>query len=236
MHTKSVTYAHDGKTFEAFVAAKDQTKRPLVLIFHPWRGRDEFVCQKAEELANLGYVGFAVDLYGKGVLGKNDAECSILMNPLVENRKLLRERVELVYETARKLDEVDPQNIGAIGFCFGGLCALDLARSGKDLKGVLTFHGLLTPPEKLPQKKILPKLLILHGHDDPLVSKEEIQNVQEEMTQNKVDWQMHIYGHTTHAFTNPLAKDVSSGMVYNPISAKRSWREMKDFFSEVFEK
>lgn len=236
MLTKTVSYTHDGKTFEAFVATKDHTKRSLVLICHAWRGRDEFACQKAEELAKLGYVGFAIDLYGKGVQGKNNEESALLMNPLMENRKLLRERLEIAYETARGLEGVDAQNMGVIGFCFGGLCALDLARSGKELKGLVSFHGLLTPPEKLPTKKIHAKLLVLHGHDDPMVSKEEIQKFQEEMTQNKVDWQMHIYGNTTHAFTNPLANDPDFGTVYNPNAAKRSWVEMKDFFLEVFGK
>lgn len=210
------------------------TPKPAILICPDWSGRNTFADNKADELAKLGYVGFAIDIYGDGKQGQTDDEKSALIQPFLKNRGLLRQRLQAAFNTIRQLDCVDPNHIAIIGFCFGGLCALDLARSGADIKGAVSFHGILIPPENLPNEKIKAKILALHGHDDPSVPPEQVQAFAKEMTDANVDWQIHLYGNTTHAFTNPLANNPSLGRVYNEVAAKRSFRAMQDFLEELF--
>ncbi|MCK4934227.1 MAG: dienelactone hydrolase family protein [Simkaniaceae bacterium] len=206
---------------------------PLVLVFHAFAGRDEFASDCARKLAELGIAGFAVDIYGKGVLGKSKEESLELMQPFIEDRELLRKRIMAGFMAAKKVQGIDESRIGAIGYCFGGLAALDLARSGADIKGTISFHGNLSP-SNIPNSKIQSKILILHGYDDPHVSHEAIHDICKEMTDAKVDWQMHFYGNTVHAFTNPKANDPGYGTVYNKLADERSFESMKNFFREIF--
>jgi dienelactone hydrolase len=185
-------------------------------------------------LAELGYVGFAVDMYGNGQVGKTVEEKKALMKPLMEDRALLRQRILAAYNTLHTLEAVNTARIAVIGFCFGGLCALDLARSGAEIRGAISVHGLLTPPEGIPNQKIRAKVLVLHGHDDPMVKPAQVAAFQDEMTNAEVDWQVHVYGNTQHAFTNPAAHDPNMGTVYNGLAAKRSWVSTREFFSEIF--
>lgn len=210
------------------------TKRPLVLIAHDWSGRTEFTHKKAEKLAELGYVGFALDMYGKGKVGNTTEEKSALMKPLMEDRNILQRRINAALTTAKQLEKVDAQQVAAIGFCFGGACVLDLMRSGAVLKGVVSFHGILSSPPHHKQVFSDTKVLVLHGFDDPMVSPDDVLAFEKEMTAAKIDWQVHIYSNTMHAFTNPKANDAAFGTVYNNCSDKRSWVAMKDFFKEVF--
>ena len=237
MHTQTLD-CRDGKTvLEAYIAYDDEVKkekRPLVLIAHSWSGRDDFVDGKARKLAKLGYIGFAIDVYGKGILGTNKKESSALMKPFIEDREMLRHRLLTILEAAKALPIVNKNKIAIIGYCFGGLCALDMARSGADLKGIVSFHGLLKAADNLQAKKIQAKILVLHGHDDPMVPLESVLEFEKEMTKADVDWQLHIFSSTMHAFTNPSAHDPNFGTVYNPISDKRSWLEMKLFMKEIF--
>ena len=193
-----------------------------------------FVAEKAIKLAELGYVGFAVDMYGKGVLGTSPEQNSLLMQPFMEDRLLLQKRMQAALYAVRLLPWVDDHNIAAIGFCFGGLCVLDLARSGSDVKGVVSFHGLLGAPTQTQGKLIKAKVLALHGHDDPLATPDQVIAFEQEMTLAGVDWQLQCYGHTAHAFTNPLANDPDNGMVYRAHADSRSWLAMKNFLSEIF--
>jgi len=142
MKTESVEYQDDTNTLEAFVARPDTDEElPTVLISHAWAGRDQFVCDKAQEIAELGYVGFALDMFGKGKLGTSVEENSALIGPFMSDREYLKRRITLALETANSLPYVDSNKIVAIGFCFGGLSVLDLARSGVDIVGVVSFHG-----------------------------------------------------------------------------------------------
>jgi dienelactone hydrolase len=233
---KFVEYFDQGTGLEGFLAYDDQASKPLpaVLIAHAWGGRDEFVCGKALKLAELGYAGFALDLYGKGVLGASVAENSALMAPFLEDRGLLQRRLTAALETVRNQESVDPARIAAMGFCFGGLCVLDLARTGADLRGVVSFHGLLGAPGNTSGKTIKAKVLVLHGHDDPMVPEHDIRLLQDELTQAGSDWQFHVYGNTLHAFTNPVANDPGFGTVYQPLADRRSWQAMRLFFEECF--
>ena len=212
----------------------NSTPRPTVLIAHDWTGRNEFACIKAEKLAQMGYVGFALDMYGNGVLGENNEEKMALINPFINDRQLLRQRVLAAFNAVCQLEQVDAANIAVIGYCFGGLCALDLARSGAAIKGAVSFHGLLNSPPDLPNEPIHASILALHGYDDPMVTPEQVNAFCDEMTKAQVDWQIHMYGNTQHAFTNPIANDPDLGTIYDERADKRSWLAMKNFLSELF--
>ena len=234
--SNTVNYLDGGTLLQAFFAYDDafDGRRPAVLICHAWGGRDEFVNNKAKQLAELGYVAFALDMYGQGVLGANPEENALLMQPFIDDRELLQKRIDAALYAVKLLPWVDDSKVAAVGFCFGGLCVLDLARMGADIKGVVSFHGLLNAPDKSAPKPVLAKVLALHGYDDPMATDDMIKAFCQEMTDLNVDWQMHNYGNTVHAFTNPVANNPSFGTVYNEIADKRSWQTMKNFLEEVF--
>jgi dienelactone hydrolase len=235
MKTYTIDYQDGDTTLQAYVALDENLTgpRPAVLVAHDWTGRNEFACQKAEFLTSLGYVGIAIDMFGKGVLGQNNEQKMQLITPLVSDRAALRRRVLAGFDVAVADENVDGARVAAIGFCFGGMCVLDLARAGADLKGVVSFHGLLGAPEGVDAADIQAKILALHGHDDPMVPPEQVLAFQQEMTKAKVDWQMHIYGQTQHAFTNPQANDTQLGTVYNAVAERRALDAMEAFFREA---
>ena len=232
----TLDYRDDDVLLEAFWAYDDgyDGLRPAVLVNHAWGGRDEFVEEKAKKLAELGYVGFALDVYGKGVSGGSKEENAKLMQPFMQDRAMLQKRLLAAFTAVKSLPCVDATKVAAIGFCFGGLCVLDLARSGADLKGVVSFHGLLSAPEQSSKRRIKAKILALHGHDDPLVPVDQVLAWEQELTAAGADWQLHTYGNTMHAFTNPVANDPEFGTVYNAIADRRSWYGMVGFLDEIF--
>ncbi len=235
MPTQIISYTHEGTSLEAYVAYPDASGPfPTILIAHAWAGRDKFACAKADALAKLGYIGFALDMFGNAKVGSSNEENGKLIHPFMQDRNLLRERMLLSFETALKLPNVDKNKMGAMGFCFGGLCALDLARAGAPLKGTVAFHALLGAPSGVKPQQIQSKILSLHGHDDPMATPKDVLAFQTEMTTAGVDWQMHIYGQTQHAFTNPQAHDTNLGLIYNKLAENRSWIAMKNFWEEVF--
>jgi len=231
-----VGYLDGDVLLEAFFAFDDSVsgRRPAVLINHTWAGRDDFVAEKAKKLAALGYVGFAVDMYGKGVLGSCPEENAQLMQPFMDNRQMLQKRMQAALYAVKLLPWVDDSKIAAMGFCFGGLCSLDLARAGADLKGVVSFHGLLGAPGNTQGNAIKAKILALHGHDDPLGPVEQVLAFEQEMTKAGADWQLHTFGNTQHAFTNPAANNPDFGTVYQPDADRRSWLAMENFLTEIF--
>lgn len=235
--SNTVAYMDGDVVLEAFFAFDDAIsgRRPAVLINHTWAGRDNFVAEKAKKLAELGYVGFAVDMYGKGILGASPEQNMKLMQPFMTDRGLLQQRMKAALAAVKLMPWVDDSKIAAIGFCFGGLCALDLARTGIDIKGVVSFHGLLLAPENMQNTAIKAKILALHGRDDPLVPTEQVLAFEQEMTDAGADWQLHTYGNTMHAFTNPVANDPAFGTVYQPAADRRSWIAMQNFLAELFE-
>ena len=236
MHTLNHIYHDNGQELHGFLAYDRALAgpRPAVLVVHDWSGRNEFACEKAKLLAQMGYVGFAVDMYGHGQLGSTTEEKQALMNPLVADQQLLRRRIQAGLTAVCSMSEVDSQRVAVIGFCFGGMCALELARSGADLKGVVSFHGLLRQPGNLKSEPIIAKILVMHGYDDPMVQPDQVHEFCNEMTEANVDWQMHMYGHVQHAFTNPLAHDTQLGTIYNEVAAQRSWQAMTNFLQEIF--
>jgi dienelactone hydrolase len=230
--TQLIEYKDGDAVLEGYAAIPDGKNIPVVLVAHDWSGNNEFARHKADELAGLGYIGFALDMYGKGRIGKTKDEKIALMGPFMHDRNTLQRRMNVALATAKNIPEADASRVAAIGFCFGGLCVLDLARSGADLRGVVSFHGLFIAPGT-EQKPLIAKVLALHGYDDPMAKSDQVVAFANEMTELKADWQLHVYGNTMHAFMNPEANDAAFGTVYQPTTAARAWRQMQDFFSEV---
>lgn len=235
--TEAHVYKH-GETVLEGVLAYDpaaQEKRPGVLVIHDWKGPGEFSTGRAERLAALGYVALAVDIYGQGVRPQTPQEAGKQAGLYKGDRALMRARILAAFETLKKHAKVDGARIGAIGYCFGGTVALELARSGAAVSGVVSFHGGLATPNKEDAKNIKGKVLVLHGADDPHVNAEEVAAFQEEMRQAKVDWQFVAYGNAVHSFTNPKAgNDNSKGAAYNAKAEQRSWEALQAFFAESF--
>ena len=233
---RSIEYTVDGATYEGFMAWDDAKAgaRPGVLVAHAWAGRTDFEDEKARWLASLGYVGFALDVYGKGVRGTSTEENSALMTPLLEDRPMLQARLAAGLAILREQEEVDAARCAAMGFCFGGLCVLDIARTGTDIAGVVSVHGLFTAPPNTAGLDISAKVLCLHGYDDPMAEPPSILELGKELSAAGADWQLHAYGGTMHAFTNPAANDPDFGTVYSETASRRAHLAMENFFSELF--
>ena len=236
MIEKYVEYEHNGTIFEGYLALDEERglPRPAVLIAHTWAGRSEFVCDKARILAGQGYLAFALDLYGKGVIGTSPEENGRLMQPLLDDRALLQARMLKALDVVRAQDEVDNRKIAAIGYCLGGLCVLDLARVSGNVQGVVSFHGLLGKPGNTDGQPISAKVLVLHGHDDPMAPVEDVVALEQELTGAGADWQLTAYGNTMHSFTNPNANAPEMGTVYSDVADHRSWISLMNFLKEVF--
>jgi dienelactone hydrolase len=186
-------------------------------------------------LAQLGYVAFCADIYGKGVRPQNTAEAGAQAGKYKNDRQLLRARVNVGLDALRQQPLVDPKRLAAIGYCFGGTTVLELARSGADVAGVVSFHGGLDAPDPADGKNIKCKVLVCHGADDPFSSPQDIAAFENEMRKGGVDWQLIKYGGAVHSFTQPMAgNDNSKGAAYNEKADKRSWEAMKQFFAEIF--
>lgn len=236
IQTRRVEYTHEGELLEAHMAWDDsfETARPGVLVSHAFRGREDFECGRAEALAEMGFVGFALDLYGKGVVATEKEEAFALMNRFIEDRPFLQSRLGACVETAQAQPEIDAGQLAVIGYCFGGLCALDAARSGAAVAGVCSFHGLLSGPGDSEANTIAAKVLVEHGWDDPMVPPQQVVEFAEEMSAASADWQLHAHGATVHAFTNPDANDPDFGTVYNAAAEARSWQSLGNFLGELF--
>tara|TARA_B110000014_G_scaffold264187_1_gene263929 strand:- start:32552 stop:33256 length:705 start_codon:yes stop_codon:yes gene_type:complete len=233
MKTEELHYKCKDKNMIGYVAYPDKKNTPLVLIAHTWAGKDSFVHDRANDLAKIGYTAFAVDMYGEGKVGSDTSENESLMTPLLSDRDNLKDTIIAALEVGKKIEGVDSSKVAAIGYCFGGLVVLDLARSGADINGIVSFHGLLMP-SSISKNGINSKILVLHGERDPMVPLEMVDNFQQEMTAANADWQIHSYGDTYHAFTNPEANDASLGAKFNRDANNRSWLSMQNFFNEIF--
>jgi dienelactone hydrolase len=235
--TQTVEYREGEVVLEGYLAYDDevQGKRPGVLVVHEWYGLNDFARGKADALAQIGYVAFAADIYGKGVRARDGQEAAKLAGQYKADRKLLRERAAAALEVLRKHELVDARHLAAIGFCFGGTTVLELARSGARLNGVVSFHGGLDTPKPEDAKEIKAKVLVLHGGDDPYVPPKDVQALWDEMAKARVDYQVVVYGGAVHSFTNPAAgNDPSKGAAYDETAARRSWEAMRVFFAELF--
>jgi dienelactone hydrolase len=237
VRTKVVEYQQGDTTLEGVVVYDDAIagKRPGVLVVHQWKGLGDYEKKRAEMLAKLGYAVVAADIYGKGVRPDNPKDAGAMAGKYKSDRALLRARVNAGLELLKKQPQVDATRLAAMGYCFGGTTALELARSGADIKGVVSFHGALNTPTPEDAKNIKGKILALHGADDPFVPPAEVTAFQEEMRKAHVDWQLVAYGNSVHSFTDwGAGDDNSKGAAYNEKADKRSWEAMKTFFAEIF--
>lgn len=206
---------------------------PTVLVFHTWSGRDYFICNKAGYFASQGFLSIAIDLFGSAKIGKTREECQNLIRPFVSDRAFLRDRLQQVMDFILKDDRIDAGNISAIGYCFGGLCVLDMVRNNMGLKAGITVHGILAKPEYELPESYSAKVIALHGHKDPMVPPQQVAEFQAEMEQSVSDWQMMIFGQGLHGFTKPGKDDETIGVVYNPLLDQRSTKLLNGFLEEI---
>jgi dienelactone hydrolase len=235
--TRLIDYRDGDLVFQGMLAWDDDVDgpRPGVLVAHTIRGRSAFEESKAEMLAEQGYVGFAIDVYGKDAIGSKIEECREMMDALRGERPLLQRRLLRALRTMQDQSEVDSARVAAIGYCFGGLCVLDIARTGEPIAGVVSFHGLFDPPGNTAGNRIAARVLALHGWDDPLATPDQAVALAGELGSMGADWQLHCYGNVRHAFSNPAA-DASTGVtIYNKSADRRSWAAARYFLSELFD-
>ncbi len=236
--TQVVEYKHGNTVLEGYLAYDDaiQGKRPGVLVVHEWTGLGSYVKGRAQQLAKLGYVAFAVDMYGKGIRPKNPKDAGAQAAIYRSNRQLMRDRVKAGLSVLQQNSLTDARRIAAIGYCFGGGTVLELARSGAPVVGVVSFHGNLDTPNPADAKNIRGKVLVLHGAVDPYVPPAQVAAFEKEMNDAQVDWQLVSYGGgVVHSFTNPEAgNDPSKGAAYNAAADRRSFAAMTQFFQEIF--
>ncbi|MBJ6800199.1 dienelactone hydrolase family protein [Geomonas propionica] len=234
----NVEYRQGDTILEGYLAYDDaiKVKRPGVLVIHEWTGVSAYEKMRVEQLAKLGYVAFAADIYGKGVRPVGpEAAAKEAAKYRGNDRSLIRARAAAGLEKLAGFPQVDPKRLAVMGYCFGGTAALELARSGADLLGTVSFHGGLSTPNPADARNIRGKVLALHGADDPYVKPDEVAAFQKEMRDAKVDWQMNMYGNAVHSFTNPKSgNDNSKGAAYNEKADRRSFEAMKIFFNEIF--
>ncbi len=234
--TKTISYKQGDTVLKGYLAYNDAVKgkRPGVMVVHDFWGLNDFARKAAERLASLGYVALAVDMYGQGRVATSPDEARELAGQ-VRGTPLMRARARAGLEILAQNDLVDPRRLAAMGFCFGGTTVLELAYSGANLRGVVSFHGGLTAPRPEDLANIKASFLVLHGADDPLVKPEDMAAFQEGMRLAKADWQMVLFGGAVHAFTNPEATGLHlPGVAYDAKAATRSLQYMQMFFNEIF--
>ncbi|AKT38394.1 dienelactone hydrolase family protein [Chondromyces crocatus] len=236
VRSEKLSYEGPGGSFEGVVAwdPAHEGRRPGVLVGHTWMGQGEMEAERAAALAELGYVGFAVDVYGKGRRATTPEEAGRLMGELNQDRQALQGRMAAALATLRGLAVVDAKRTAAMGYCLGGKCVLDLARSGSDVNGVVSIHGVFDAPPFPNAETITAKVLVLHGWDDPLATPEQTVALAKELSASKADWQIHAYGGAMHAFTARGLNEPSKGLAYHANAARRSWQATLNFFEELF--
>ena len=234
--TQTVAYQQGGVTLEGYLAYDDARagKQPGVLVVHQWMGLTDYEQNRAVMLAQLGYVAFCADIYGKGVRPQSIKDAGTEATKYKTDRALLRQRVQTGLEQLKGNPRVDSARVAAIGYCFGGTAVIELARSGAALNGVVSFHGGLDSPTPADGKNIQCKVLACHGGDDPFVPAKDLAAFEDEMRAANVDWRLIKYGGAVHSFTQPMADGSLPGAKYNERADRRSWLDMKNFFAEIF--
>lgn len=236
IRTDRVEYRDGAATLEGLVVYDDAKSgpRPGVVVVHQWRGLGDYERKRAEMLAQFGYVAFCADIYGKGVRPQTAEEAGKLAGQYKGDRALLRSRVRAALAQLKASPQCDPARTAAMGYCFGGTTVLELARSGAETLGVVSFHGGLSTPTPADAKQSKARILALHGADDPFVPAAEVAGFEQEMRDAGVDWQLVSYGGAVHSFTDWNATGAMKGAQYNEKADRRSWEAMRDFLVEIF--
>jgi dienelactone hydrolase len=237
IHAENIDYKDGSTELEGYIAYDESFNdvRPGILVVHEWTGLNDYTKMRCEMLAKLGYFAFAVDIYGKGVRPKTPEEAGKQATIYKNDRNLLRKRMNAALDEMKKQKLVNVSKIAAIGYCFGGMGALELGRSGADIKGIVSFHGTLDTPNPDDARNIKATVLICHGADDPHVPAEQVKAFKEEMDNANVKYKFISYEGAVHSFTNPNSgSDPSKGAAYNEKTDKDSWEDMKNFFGGIF--
>ncbi|MGA6924866.1 MAG: dienelactone hydrolase family protein [Desulfosarcina sp.] len=235
--TRAVDYTHDGLSLQGYLAYDDAIsgKAPGVLVVHEWWGLNDYARSRAEALARMGYVAFALDMYGKGKTTEHPDQAAAWVKQVNTDMALWRKRAAAGLEVLKRQERVDTDRMAAIGYCFGGATVQVLAYGGADLKGVVSFHGSLIPPSAEQAQATRARILIAHGAQDPMSPPEKLTTYVQAMNTTSIDWQLIVYGNTRHSFTNPDADQRGmEALAYNAASDRRSWQHMSDFFKELF--
>lgn len=237
MHTKEIQYSAGGAICHGTVCYDSSTpgKKPAILIVHAFEGKTEEYVRQAQEMAKNGYIGIAVDMYGDGQTATDLIGCMALMTSVMSDRAFCRKRLLDTYAWAKSLDCVDETQVAVMGYCFGGLCALDLARANTPIKAAISIHGSFDAPNGL-DNQISSNVLILHGYEDPQIPFSDFTTIANELNSYGTDWQAHFYSHTKHAFSDPHAERIAPeiGREYSPVNCKRAWQSSLDLLNEVF--
>lgn len=240
IEAKEISYEADGVTMKGYMAydANSNEKRPAVLVVHEWWGHNEHSRQSAEDLAKLGYVAFAVDMYGDGKKAEHPDDAKKFAGAVMKDFDGAKARFDAALKLVKESDLVDAEKVGAIGYCFGGGIVLNLARQGVDLAGIASFHGSLGAIKPAEEGKVKAKILVMNGQDDPFVTEEQITNIQEEMANVGAEYEFINYPGAVHAFTNPAATEMGQKfdlpLAYNEQADKESWERLTQFLDEVF--
>lgn len=235
--TRTIAYEHEGATLSGYLAYDEaiQGQRPAVLVVHEWWGLNDYARMRADKLARLGYVAFSVDMYGEGKVTDHPEQAGQWAREVTQNMPFWRQRALAGLAVLRQQPQADPNRIAAIGYCFGGGTVQQLAYSGADIKGVVSFHGSLQLPPEDAGRLTKAKILMAHGGDDSFMTAEQVQAYLTAMAQSGLDYQFIIYSGAQHGFTNPDAGQYGvPALGYHPVADKRSWQHMQLFFEELF--
>jgi dienelactone hydrolase len=235
--TKAISYEENGVSLQGYLAYDDAVKgkRPGILVVHEWWGLNDYAQKRVKQLAGLGYVAFALDMYGKNKVTDHPDQAEKFMKEITTNVDAWQKRALAGLAVLKKQSVTDSSRIAAIGYCFGGATVQQLAYSGADIRGIVSFHGTPIPPTKSAVKDTKAKILICHGAADPFTKPESLQTYLAAMNASGLNWEIILYGNAKHSFTNPGAdKHGMAALAYNPTADRRSWENMKQFFSEIF--
>lgn len=237
LKTQMMEYKQGDTVLEGYLSYDDSFtgKRPGVLVVHEWMGLNDYAKKRADMLAQLGYVAFAADIYGKGIRPATVDEAGKQAGQYKGDRPLFRQRVLAGLDVLKSQANVDTTKLAAIGYCFGGTAVLELARSGADVQGVVSFHGGLNSPTPNDAESIKARVLVLHGTDDPFVPPSEVAEFEREMKVGLVNYQLIQYPGAVHGFTNPANTGAIPGALYNKQADDSSWEQMQSFFAEIFQ-
>jgi dienelactone hydrolase len=240
--TKEIDYRVEGTTMKGYMAYDDaiEGQRPGILVVHEWWGLNDYARKRARMLAKLGYTAFALDMYGDGRQAQHPDDAKKFSGEVVNNLPMEKARFTAALDVLRTDKTVDPQRIAAIGYCFGGGVVLQMARSGVDLAGVASFHGMLGTATPAQAGAVKAKILVMTGADDPFVPAAQVAQFKQEMDAAHVDYKVIAYPGAKHAFTNPGAdkygKEFKLPLAYNKAADQASWQEMQEFFQQLFKK